>query len=106
MDYQDFEEALQAGKEEPDIAGISSAIPNDLIWEKISSDGDLVTIQLAEQAAIENSEDSLQALEAILFIAKEFGFNRVKFENAPIEKVGNLNLTEDIIVPKAPNQVN
>lgn len=106
MDYQDFEEALQAGKEEPDIEGISSAIPDDLIWEKISSDGDLVTIQLAEQAAIENSEDSLQALEAILFIAKEFGFNRVKFENAPIEKVGNLNLTEDIVVPKAPNQVN
>ncbi|MGG0284550.1 hypothetical protein ABEY41_05375 [Peribacillus butanolivorans] len=106
MDYQDFEEALQAGKEEPDIEGISSAIPDDLIWEKISSDGDLVTIQLAEQAVIENSEDSLQALEAILFIAKEFGFNRVKFENAPIEKVGNLNLTEDIVVPKAPNQVN
>ncbi|KON69928.1 hypothetical protein AKG34_15040 [Peribacillus butanolivorans] len=106
IDYQDFEEALQAGKEEPDIEGISSAIPDDLIWEKISSDGDLVTIQLAEQVVIENSEDSLQALEAILFIAKEFGFNRVKFENAPIEKVGNLNLTEDIVVPKAPNQVN
>lgn len=63
-------------------------------------------IQLSDQAAIENSKESLQALEAILFIAKDFGFEKVKFENAPIEEVGQLNLTEDISVPKAPNQVN
>ncbi|CAH0221841.1 MULTISPECIES: hypothetical protein [Peribacillus] len=106
MGYQDFEEALQAGKGEADIEGISPAIPPDLKWERISSNGDLVIIQLSDQAAIENSEESLQALEAILFIAKDFGFEKVKFENAPIEEVGQLNLTEDILVPKAPNQVN
>ncbi|ASS96354.1 GerMN domain-containing protein [Peribacillus simplex] len=106
MGYQDFEEALQAGKGEADIEGISPAIPHDLKWERISSDGDLVIIQLSDQAAIENNEESLQALEAILFIAKDFGFEKVKFENAPIEEVGQLNLTEDILVPKAPNQVN
>ncbi|MED3911113.1 hypothetical protein FQP34_10550 [Peribacillus simplex] len=106
MGYQDFEEALQAGKGEADIEGISPAIPHDLKWERISSDGDLVIIQLSDQAAIENNEESLQALEAILFIAKDFGFEKVKFENAPIEEVGQLNLTEDISVPKAPNQVN
>ncbi|MFJ7510171.1 hypothetical protein ACIQW7_11985 [Peribacillus simplex] len=106
MGYQDFEEALQAGKGEADIEGISPAIPHDLKWKRISSDGDLVIIQLSDQAAIENNEESLQALEAILFIAKDFGFEKVKFENAPIEEVGQLNLTEDILVPKAPNQVN
>ncbi|MDQ0883333.1 hypothetical protein [Peribacillus sp. V2I11] len=106
MGYQDFEEALQAGKGEADIEGISPAIPHDLKWERISSYGDLVIIQLSDQAAIENDEESLQALEAILFIAKDFGFEKVKFENAPIEEVGQLNLTEDILVPKAPNQVN
>ncbi|MFF2497708.1 hypothetical protein [Peribacillus sp. NPDC058075] len=106
MGYQDFEEALQAGKGEADIEGISPAIPPDLKWEKISSNGDLVIIQLSDQAAIENNEESLQALEAILFIAKDFGFEKVKFENAPIEEVGQLNLTDDILVPKAPNRVN
>ncbi|MFE5427220.1 GerMN domain-containing protein [Peribacillus simplex] len=106
MGYQDFEEALQAGKGEADIEGISPAIPHDLTWERVSSNGDLVIIQLSDQAAIENSKESLQALEAILFIAKDFGFEKVKFENAPIEEVGQLNLTEDIVVPKAPNQVN
>ncbi|MGE7184790.1 hypothetical protein ACQKKK_12560 [Peribacillus sp. NPDC006672] len=106
LDYQDFEEALQAGKGKPDIEGISPAIPDDLNWESIRSKGDLVIIKLSDQAAIENSKESLQALEAILFIAKDFGFEKVKFENAPIEEVGQLNLTEDIVVPKAPNQVN
>ncbi|SNS54092.1 hypothetical protein SAMN05444672_1015 [Bacillus sp. OK838] len=106
LDYQDFEEALQAGKGKPDIEGISPAIPDDLNWESIRSKGDLVIINLSDQAAIENSKESLQALEAILFIAKDFGFEKVKFENAPIEKVGQLNLTEAIVVPKAPNQVN
>ncbi|MDM5294069.1 hypothetical protein QUF81_12850 [Peribacillus simplex] len=106
LDYQDFEEALQAGKGKPDIEGISPAIPDDLNWESIRSKGDLVIINLSDQAAIENSKESLQALEAILFIAKDFGFEKVKFENAPIEEVGQLNLTEDIVVPKAPNQVN
>ncbi|MDM5453011.1 hypothetical protein [Peribacillus simplex] len=106
LDYQDFEEALQAGKGKPDIEGISPAIPDDLNWESIRSKGDLVIINLSDQTAIENSKESLQALEAILFIAKDFGFEKVKFENAPIEEVGQLNLTEDIVVPKAPNQVN
>lgn len=106
MGYRDFEEALQAGKGEADIEGISPAIPHDLKWERISSNGDLVTIHLSDQAVIENSEETLQALEAILFIAKDFGFEKVKFENAPIEEVGKLNLTEDIMVPEAPNQVN
>jgi hypothetical protein len=106
LDYQDFEEALQAGKGKPDIEGMSPAIPDDLNWESIRSKGDLVIINLSDQAAIENSKESLQALEAILFIAKDFGFEKVKFENAPIEEVGQLNLTEDIVVPKAPNQVN
>ncbi|MDV7764360.1 hypothetical protein [Peribacillus sp. CSMR9] len=106
LDYQDFEEALQAGKGKQDIEGISPAIPDDLNWESIRSKGDLVIINLSDQAAIENSKESLQALEAILFIAKDFGFEKVKFENAPIEEVGQLNLTEDIVVPKAPNQVN
>ncbi|MFP3508559.1 hypothetical protein SB775_02605 [Peribacillus sp. SIMBA_075] len=106
LDYQDFEEALQAGKGKPDIEGISPAIPDDLNWESIRSKGDLVIINLSDQAAIENSKESLQALEAILFIAKDFGFEKVKFENAPIEEVGKLNLTEAIVVPKAPNQVN
>lgn len=106
LDYQDFEEALQAGKGKPDIEGISPAIPDDLNWESIRSKGDLVIINLSDQAAIENSKESLQALEAILFIAKDFGFEKVKFENAPIEEVGQLHLTEAIVVPKAPNQVN
>ncbi|MGG4265264.1 hypothetical protein [Peribacillus simplex] len=106
LDYQDFEEALQAGKGKSDIEGISPAIPDDLNWESIRSKGDLVIIKLSDQAAIKNSKESLQALEAILFIAKDFGFEKVKFENAPIEEVGQLNLTENIVVPKAPNQVN
>ncbi|MBO0999105.1 hypothetical protein IOC57_15325 [Bacillus sp. SD075] len=105
MGYQDFEEALQAGKGGEDIEGISPSIPHDLKWERISYVGDLVIIQLSDQAAIENNEESLQALEAILFIAKDFGFEKVKFENASIEEVGELNLTKDIMVPKAPNQV-
>ncbi|MDQ7863335.1 hypothetical protein RCO48_26810 [Peribacillus frigoritolerans] len=93
-------------KGEADIEGISPAIPHDLKWERISSNGDLVIIHLSDQAVIENSEETLQALEAILFIAKDFGFEKVKFENALIEEVGQLNLTEDILVPEAPNQVN
>jgi len=73
MGYRDFEEALHAGKGEADIEGISPAIPHDLKWEKISSNGNLVIIHLSDQAVIENSEETLQALEAILFIAKDFG---------------------------------
>ncbi|WP_057914333.1 hypothetical protein [Peribacillus muralis] len=103
--YQDFAEALQAGKRQSEINGISPAIPTDLNWERIKSIGNHVTIHLAEDSAFENSEQVLQALEAILFIAKDFGYETVKFENAPIEKVGNLDLTGDIAVPRAPNQM-
>ncbi|MBR8646086.1 hypothetical protein KEH51_25910 [[Brevibacterium] frigoritolerans] len=66
-----------------------------------------MTIHLSDQAVIENSRGNPSSfVEAILFIAKDFGFEKVKFENAPIEEVGKLNLTEDIMVPEAPNQVN
>ena len=106
MDYQKLEEALQAAKDDPAIEGISSAIPEDLKWENLSFDGDLVTVELAKEVKLEDDSESLQAMEVILFTAKDFGYKRVKFKNAPIEKVGSLNLLEEITVPIAPNQVN
>ena len=45
-------------------------------------------------------------MEVILFTAKDFGYKKVKFKNASIEKVGSLNRLEEIPVPLAPNQVN
>ena len=106
MDYQKLEEALQAAKEAPAIEGISSAIPEDLKWKNLSFDGDLVTVELAKEVKLEDDSKSLQAMEVILFTAKDFGYKKVKFKNAPIEKVGSLNLLEEITVPLAPNQVN
>ena len=106
MDYPKLEEALQAAKEAPAIEGISSAIREDLNWENLSFDGDLVTVELAKEVKLEDDSKSLQAMEVILFTAKDFGYKKVKFKNAPIEKVGSLNLLEEIPVPLAPNQVN
>ncbi|WP_285766267.1 hypothetical protein [Peribacillus sp. SI8-4] len=105
VQYHGFAEALQAGKRQSELKRVSPAIPKDLVWERIKSKGSHVTIQLAENMDMENSERSLEALEAILFIAKDFGYETVKFEHAPIEKVGHLNLTRDIKVPRAPNQI-
>ncbi|MGE7878302.1 hypothetical protein [Peribacillus muralis] len=104
--YQSFAEALQAAKSQSDMKGIAPAIPKDLNWKRVNFNGSHVTIHLAENMAMENSKQTLQALEAILFIAKDFGYETVRFENASIEKVGHLDLTGDIAVPRAPNQMN
>ena len=104
--YQEFAAALQAGKRQSELKGISPAIPKDLEWERIKSKGSHVTVHLAENMITEDSERNLQAIEAILFIAKDFGYETVKFENASIEKVGHLDLTGEITVPRAPNPMN
>ena len=106
MDYENMEEALQAAKEEPGIEGISSALPESLKWENLIYDGDVVTVELAQETRVKNDSDSLQGLEVILFTAKDFGYTKVKFENSPVEMVGPLNLSEGITVPVAPNLVN
>ncbi|CAH0345586.1 hypothetical protein [Bacillus sp. CECT 9360] len=87
-------------------SSILPSIPQDLELKSIEEQAKKLIVKLSGDTKIEDNEAYLNALEAILFTAKDFGFDSVKFENATIDAIGPYNLQNDLAVPIAPNRMN
>lgn len=106
--FTTIEEALAemknlSGEEDSTIL---PSIPQELEWESIEEQAKKLIVRLSGDTDMEDTEAYLYALEAILFTAKDFGFESVKFENAKIEAIGPYNLQNDLAIPLAPNRIN
>jgi hypothetical protein len=96
--YKDIDTALLAMKSTIDthrLQGINLEITD------VSSSNQTVTITFADN--INNDQQTVWSLEAILLTAKDFGFEKVIINNPPIDQLGPFDLTKEITVPQAPN---
>ncbi|UAC47115.1 hypothetical protein K6959_10155 [Bacillus aquiflavi] len=83
---------------------LMQSISENIKIERIVEKDQLLIIYLTKDSQLENDENTVYSIEAILLTAKDFGYDTVKFENAPIEKIGPFNLSEPIKVPLSPNK--
>lgn len=108
QDYVDVQEALKAMKTAPDQdskSRIEASVPKTIEITSLQAEGDLVKIVLSSASILENTEETIFALEAMMMTAKEFGFKQVVFETAQSGSIGNVPLNEAVEVPLAPNPI-
>ncbi|KKI93116.1 hypothetical protein WQ54_06320 [Bacillus sp. SA1-12] len=67
--------------------------------------GDLLEIEFNQDAGLEDSEDSIIMLEAVLMTAKEFGYHTVQFKGIKTNRIGEMDVTKPIEVPFSPNPI-
>ncbi|MGM0834891.1 MAG: hypothetical protein ACQEV7_01960 [Bacillota bacterium] len=107
-DYVNVQEALKAMKTAPDQdsgSRIDASVPKTIEITRLQAEGDLVKIVLSSTSILENTEETIFALEAMMMTAKEFGFKQVVFETSQSGNIGNVPLNEAVKVPLAPNPV-
>ncbi|WP_223703510.1 GerMN domain-containing protein [Sutcliffiella deserti] len=111
-DYQTFEEALESmykGAEHfKGSQDVEASIPENMVVESITADKvepSVVIISLSQESSLENTEENIFALEAIMMTAKEFGFEQVLFKTSEGGMIGNIQLNEPIDVPLSANPI-
>ncbi|MEH7224240.1 hypothetical protein V7112_10590, partial [Bacillus sp. JJ1566] len=70
--------------------------------QKIKEDGTNLEVHFSEEAVLENSDNYILMLDAIMLTAKEFNFDSVTFYGN-IDQIGNVKFGERTKVPLAPN---
>ncbi len=104
--YASITEALQAMQEGDESSGMEASIPDSIQFEKVEAKQEKLLIAFSEQTKLENIESDRKAVEAILALAREFGYREVEFQGSPIDSLGNLRLNQEMDVPIALNAVN
>lgn len=102
-EFDSIEQALVSMKQDanPDL---KASIPEDIDVNSINTSGDSLIIKLRDSKELENNKRTLQMIEAILLTAKDFNYDKVKFENPPTEQIGKFQISKDLNVPVAANK--
>ncbi|PLT34834.1 hypothetical protein [Bacillus sp. V5-8f] len=104
--YQSMEEAMVAMKNGTGDQTILPSIPMGFTWNSVEKRGSNVIIEVNDGTDLKDNDEYLRALEAILFTAKNFGYQNVEFRNAKLESIGPYHLKEPVPVLVAPNRMN
>lgn len=105
--FDSINQALQAMKQNMETYGLSASIPTNINFEAItenSAENQLI-LYLTDESVLDDTEESIEAIECILLTAKEFNYESVRFENITEKSVGEFNLTDELEVPIAANNV-
>ncbi|RFB17013.1 hypothetical protein DZB84_11525 [Bacillus sp. HNG] len=105
LTYEDFKtvkQALEAMKNDKD-QGDYKLYPTIISEIKdINEDGSNLEVHFSDDAVLENTDNYILMLDAIMLTAKEFNFNKVTFYGN-IDQIGNVRFGEPTPVPLAPN---
>ncbi|MFC4324131.1 hypothetical protein [Litchfieldia salsa] len=103
--YDTIEEAFEAMKLEEKRGDfvLNPSIPNEMVYQLGHDEGGK-NLTISFQSTLENNDEYIFALEAMLLTAKEFGFESVTFEG-DIDKVGTISIGISIPVPVSPNPI-
>ncbi|MDQ0299939.1 hypothetical protein J2S78_002386 [Salibacterium salarium] len=99
-----FEETLNQMKTEHDVSEATASIPDTVTINQVAEDGDLARVVFSQDSEFPDSENIQLMVDAILFTASDFNFERVSFEGVP-EDMEAFNVDEPVEIPVAPNQV-
>ncbi|MGS2776207.1 hypothetical protein ACVBAX_02415 [Robertmurraya sp. GLU-23] len=103
--YSTIENAFEAMKTNIDTHNLRAPLLVDQINSvDIDDTQKIVNITLNKGINMEDTPETSQSIEAILLTVKSFGYEKVKFSNAPIDHVGRFSLQEEIQVPIAANR--
>ncbi|WP_404458067.1 hypothetical protein [Sutcliffiella horikoshii] len=99
--------AMTSAPEQADYSKLEPSIPDTVQVEGLGleSDGTVVRIKLADSSVLENNDDTIFALEAMMMVAKEFGLRGVIFETSQTGTIGTITLNEEVSVPYSPNPI-
>lgn len=103
--FTDIDTALESMRTENAINGFKPSIPSDFVYKVDASSSEQLILTFDTNVQLTNDAKNIYAIEAILLTAKEFGYEKVKFVNAPITQIGRFNLENEVNVPVAPNKV-
>ncbi len=107
LSYEDFntvEQALEAMEEDAIQGDYMLHAPIISGIKKIKADGSNLEIHFSEEAVLENTDNYILMLDAIMLTAKEFNFKSVTFYGN-INQIGNVRFGEPTPVPLAPNPI-
>lgn len=94
-----LEETLELMKQVGENVGYEPSIPEGIEVVAVKEEQNLVTVVLNDYY-IESEEEATAMVEAILFTAKDFGYQFVKFDAIGNQQIGPYNMAEKIEVPK------
>ncbi|MGD6782097.1 hypothetical protein ACQCT3_17720 [Sutcliffiella horikoshii] len=99
--------AMTSAPEQADTSKLEPAIPDTVQVESLALEKDktVVRIKLADSSVLENNDESIFALEAMMMVAKEFGLSAVVFESSQEGMIGTITLNEEVSVPYSPNPI-
>ncbi|NHM29082.1 hypothetical protein [Neobacillus terrae] len=101
--YKTIREAILAMEKDLPTSNLKASLPAKLISEKVSIKGKTLLVKFAPGATMSDEPSVIQSYEALLLTAKDFGLEKVKILNPPIDKLGPFDLTVENKVPVGPN---
>lgn len=96
-----IEEALQALKRSYSDIQIKPVMNKEVEFT-VEEAGETVIVEFV-QDSIEEADVTVQMIEAILLTAKSFGYNKVQFNQLPVNQLGDYNFNTSLSVPIAVN---
>lgn len=99
--------AMTSAPEQAENSKLEPSIPDTVQVESLAleKDNTVVRIKLADNSVLENNDETIFALEAMMMVAKEFGIRNVVFESSQDGTIGTITLNEEISVPYSPNPI-
>ena len=100
-------EVMTSAPEQYEHSKLEPSIPSNMKVESLTlmGDGSVVKIKLADSSVLEDNDETIFALEAMLMVAKEFGLKGVVFESSKSGTFGSITLNEETNVPFSANPV-
>lgn len=101
--FSSLDAALAAMHQDNPNLGLNASLPSMLQFKFITIKGRTLYLRVTGSQSLVNNAITAHSYEAILLTAKEFGFERVKFENVSLKKLGPFDLSKENKVPVAAN---
>jgi hypothetical protein len=101
--YKDIKTALEAMKKDQPQLGLKSSLLPSLPINDVSINGKTLHVTITNNSSLRDDQLTLNAYEALLLTAKEFGLEKVIINNSPLKNLGPFDLTKENKVPRAPN---
>ncbi|MCD5323034.1 MULTISPECIES: hypothetical protein [Pontibacillus] len=97
------EEALNKLKVDEPNFNVEGTIPKEVEVMAVETTGDTLEVNVNGVEGLEQARYTLWMIESILMTAKEFGYQEVKFNGFPFERLGTYNFTKSLQVPFSVN---
>ncbi|MEH7120397.1 hypothetical protein V7128_23705 [Neobacillus vireti] len=100
--FNDIQSALEAMRTDQSM-GLKSSLMSLPPINNVSISNKIMYVSFDVKPGLEDNQQSILSIEAVLLTAKEFGIEKMIIKNPPLKNLGTFDLTKEIKVPIAPN---